>query len=44
MTANAVALQEEVLAAITKRLLMLPGIDMVFLDLTSKPPGTIEWE
>lgn len=44
MSASAVALPEAVLAAITKRLLKLPGIDLVFLDLTNKPPGTIEWE
>ncbi|HRH93765.1 MAG TPA: glutamine-hydrolyzing GMP synthase [Candidatus Peribacteria bacterium] len=44
MTANAVALPEAVLKRITQRILKLEGIDAVFLDLTSKPPGTIEWE
>ena len=44
MTANAVALPEDILTQITRRLLDLPGIDAVFLDLTHKPPATIEWE
>jgi len=29
---------------ITRRLLGEPGICAVFVDLTHKPPGTIEWE
>lgn len=44
MTANAYLLEESVLDTITRRLLGLRGIDAVFLDLTNKPPGTIEWE
>ncbi len=44
MTANAFILSPAVLERITRRLLGLPGIDSVFLDLTNKPPGTIEWE
>jgi GMP synthase (glutamine-hydrolysing) len=44
MTANAAPLPDAVLSRMTERLLGLPGIDMVFLDLTSKPPATIEWE
>ena len=44
MTASAVALPPKVLAAMTKNILALPGVDMVFLDLTNKPPATIEWE
>ncbi len=44
MTANAFVLDEPVLAAMTRRLLALKGIDCVFIDLTNKPPGTIEWE
>ncbi len=44
MTANAVALPEPVLQKMTDRILALDGIDAVFFDLTSKPPGTIEWE
>ncbi len=44
MTANAVRLPAEFLRTMTKRILALDGIDMVFQDLTNKPPGTIEWE
>ena len=44
MTANAFILEESVLETITRRLLDVKGIDTVFLDLTNKPPGTIEWE
>lgn len=44
MTANAVALPDDVLHRMTEQILKLPGIDMVFLDLTNKPPATIEWE
>jgi GMP synthase PP-ATPase subunit len=28
----------------TEKILKLKDIDAVFLDLTNKPPGTIEWE
>lgn len=44
MTAQAVALPEDVLKRMTDRILQLPGIDCVFIDLTNKPPATIEWE
>jgi GMP synthase (glutamine-hydrolysing) len=44
MTANAAGLPPDVLRRITERILALAGIDSVYLDLTSKPPGTIEWE
>lgn len=44
MTAEAIALPEDVLKRMTDRLLQLTGIDCVFLDLTNKPPATIEWE
>jgi GMP synthase (glutamine-hydrolysing) len=44
MTADARLLPEAVLKQITRRLMDLPGIDAVFMDLTSKPPATIEWE
>jgi GMP synthase (glutamine-hydrolysing) len=44
MTANASHLPPEVLEAITSRILEIDGIDLVFQDLTHKPPGTIEWE
>lgn len=44
MTANAVDLPQAILERMTSRLMELDGIDAVFLDLTNKPPGTIEWE
>ena len=44
MTAKAINLSKDVLEKMTKRLLAIPGIGIVFLDLTHKPPGTIEWE
>ncbi|MDP7454902.1 MAG: glutamine-hydrolyzing GMP synthase [Candidatus Peribacteraceae bacterium] len=44
MTANSAHLPEKVLKQMTDRILSLDGIDVVFYDLTSKPPGTIEWE
>ena len=44
MTANAVQLPEDIVAEMTERILAIEGVDMVFVDLTSKPPGTIEWE
>jgi len=44
MTATALPLPASVLKKMTERLLALDGIDAVFLDLTSKPPATIEWE
>ncbi|MFH0769818.1 MAG: glutamine-hydrolyzing GMP synthase [Candidatus Peregrinibacteria bacterium] len=44
MTASAFPLPEDVVQRMTERILRLPGIDCVFYDLTSKPPGTIEWE
>lgn len=44
MTAAAFILSPEVLKKMTERLMKLKGIDTVFLDLTNKPPGTIEWE
>ncbi|HVW66217.1 MAG TPA: glutamine-hydrolyzing GMP synthase [Candidatus Peribacteraceae bacterium] len=44
MTANAVVLPEEVVKRMTDRICALNGIDCVFVDLSNKPPGTIEWE
>jgi GMP synthase (glutamine-hydrolysing) len=44
MTANAARLPAEAVQRMTKRIVSLTGIDCVFVDLTSKPPGTIEWE
>lgn len=44
MTAHAPILPEETLRLIVDRILALEEIDTVLYDLTSKPPGTIEWE
>jgi len=44
MTAKAAPLPPDVLKRMADRIMGLPGIDAVFLDLTNKPPGTIEWE
>jgi GMP synthase (glutamine-hydrolysing) len=44
MTAQAVPVDPEALARMTPEILAVPGICAVFLDLTHKPPGTIEWE
>ncbi len=44
MTANAAVLPQEALCRMTEELLALDGVDVVFQDLTHKPPGTIEWE
>lgn len=44
MTADVVAMPATELRYLVHKLLGLPGISAVFYDLTSKPPGTIEWE
>jgi GMP synthase (glutamine-hydrolysing) len=44
MTAQSVAMDEDLLRAMTAELLGVPGICGVFYDLTHKPPATIEWE
>ncbi len=44
MTATAVIFSPEILQQMATALMELEGISCVFLDLTSKPPGTIEWE
>lgn len=44
MTATATAIPPELSQRMTEALLAIPGIAAVFLDLTHKPPGTIEWE
>lgn len=44
MTATAARLPDVLLAELRDRILGLPGISGLALDLTSKPPGTIEWE
>ncbi|MDZ4801507.1 MAG: glutamine-hydrolyzing GMP synthase [Bryobacteraceae bacterium] len=44
MTAQAVSIPAAVMAEMTAELMTVSGICGVFLDLTHKPPGTIEWE
>jgi len=44
MTAAAFRLPEALLKRMTEKILAIDGIDAVFLDLTNKPPATIEWE
>ena len=44
MAAQPVELPRELLDQAREQILSLPGVAMVTVDLTSKPPGTIEWE
>jgi GMP synthase (glutamine-hydrolysing) len=44
MTAQSVLIPEPVMRAITLGISSIPGVCAVFLDLTHKPPATIEWE
>jgi GMP synthase (glutamine-hydrolysing) len=44
MTATAARLPLELLDELRQSILALPGISGLAYDLTSKPPGTIEWE
>lgn len=44
MTVNFYPMQKLLLAELSKKIMAVPGIDMVLYDVTNKPPGTIEWE
>ena len=44
MTASPVELPSDVLDELRERILSLDGVCSLALDITSKPPGTIEWE
>jgi len=44
MTAAPARLPEALIAELKAAILALPGISGLALDITSKPPGTIEWE
>jgi GMP synthase (glutamine-hydrolysing) len=44
MTARPYPLPEAVLEDLREGVLALPGVGSLVLDVTSKPPGTIEWE
>jgi GMP synthase (glutamine-hydrolysing) len=44
MTANFARLKEALLSAIANEIAELDGIDAVYLDVSDKPPATIEWE
>ena len=44
MTATPVELPEALLEELREKILRLPGVSGLLLDVTSKPPGTIEWE
>ena len=44
MTATPVELPAELLTELRRDLLVLQGVSSLALDVTSKPPGTIEWE
>jgi GMP synthase (glutamine-hydrolysing) len=44
MTADSVAMPDELLHGMAARLMAIPDIAGVYYDLTHKPPGTIEWE
>jgi GMP synthase (glutamine-hydrolysing) len=44
MTATPARLPAELLDELRARILPLPGVSGLAYDLTTKPPGTIEWE
>ncbi len=44
MTAKAAFLPQGLLSLITERIMKFEKISGVVIDITSKPPATIEWE
>ncbi len=44
MTADSVAMPDDLLREMSARLMGIPDIAGIYYDLTHKPPGTIEWE
>lgn len=44
MTARPALLPQQVLSDLRDRILQLPDVSGVAVDITTKPPGTIEWE
>ncbi|MGD0781661.1 MAG: glutamine-hydrolyzing GMP synthase [Candidatus Aminicenantales bacterium] len=44
MTARPARLPDALIADLEREILALPGVSGLGLDVTSKPPGTIEWE
>lgn len=44
MTATAAPLPERLILELQESILSLPGVSGLAIDVTSKPPGTIEWE
>ena len=44
MTATPASLPPPLVAELRQGILALPGVSGLALDVTSKPPGTIEWE
>ena len=44
MTAQPVQLPAALLDELRHDILALPGVSGLALDVTTKPPGTIEWE
>jgi GMP synthase (glutamine-hydrolysing) len=44
MTARPARLPDALIAELKRDILSLPGVSGLGLDVTSKPPGTIEWE
>jgi len=44
MTATPASLPPALIAELRQHILALPGVSGLALDITTKPPGTIEWE